>query len=310
MTVQENLEQENSGKLLDFIIIGAQKAGTTSLFEYLRRHPAIYMPPEKEAPFFSRDERFAKGWKWYAGEYFGRAPAEKLWGKATPHYMTDHYVPARIHELMPRVKLIAILRNPVDRAFSHYRMALSRGYEKRTFDEAISELIQEESLGYSRSLRNVRKEKETHCYVAWGEYARILQGYRQFFDKDRVLVAFTEKLDKEPHGVINSILQFLNLDTDFLPSNLGKRYRVSGNQRQFHRIYKLKKISLFYAICRKIPERYRRRFWSWSDQREGVGGEFADMLPETRKKLVHFYRKDVEQLIPLIERSVPWPEFS
>src|SRR6266487_1947701 len=114
-------------KCLDFIIIGAQKAGTTSLYHYLREHPGIYMPPEKEAPFFTSKGSFLRDWEQFAADYFGAASVEQRWGKATPAYMADPRVAARIHSLMPRVLLIALLRNPVERAYSHYMMSVRRG---------------------------------------------------------------------------------------------------------------------------------------------------------------------------------------
>ena len=157
---------------LDFIIIGAQKAGTTSLFRYLNEHPNIYMPPGKENPFFSDNETFARGWAWYINEYYNEAPAERVWGKATPPYMTYPGVPGRIRRILPDVKLIALLRNPLERAYSHYRMCVLRNLETRSFEEAVSTLLEPETLEESR-----RNPSETNSYITSGEYGRILKTY-------------------------------------------------------------------------------------------------------------------------------------
>src|SRR4051794_6700075 len=93
-------KRSDAGRTLDFIIIGAQKSGTTSLYKYLQPHPSIYMLPEKEAPFFSAEALYSRGWEWYRQEFFSQAPPERIWGKATPMYMANLQVPERIHELM------------------------------------------------------------------------------------------------------------------------------------------------------------------------------------------------------------------
>ena len=106
----------NTSKFLDFVVIGASKSGTTSLFHYLGEHPSIWLPPSKDAPFFSADEWFEKGWGWMLEDTFRGAPIDQLWGTVTPRYMEDDRVPERMVGLMPHLKLVALLRNPIDRA--------------------------------------------------------------------------------------------------------------------------------------------------------------------------------------------------
>ncbi|MEQ8752500.1 MAG: sulfotransferase [Coleofasciculus sp. G1-WW12-02] len=162
-------------KHLDFIIIGAMKAGTTSLFKYLQPHPEIYMIPEKETSFFSSDYYFKKRWENFANEVFQGAPLDKMWGKASPSYMPDPRVPQRIYEIMPNVKLIALLRNPIDRAFSHYKHLLRQKRERRSFEEIVSEQLTEKSLDYTRALPGLLAVNSS--YISMGEYGRILQSY-------------------------------------------------------------------------------------------------------------------------------------
>ncbi len=140
------------GATLDFLVIGAQRSGTTSLWRHLASHPEIYVPPSKEAPFFSHAEPFARGLDWYLGEFFGEAQPEQQRGTVSPHYMMGspgidiHEVARRIHSLLPRVKLIAVLRDPIERAQSHHRMVLHRGRETRAFEVAARELLAREML--------------------------------------------------------------------------------------------------------------------------------------------------------------------
>src|SRR5581483_11050016 len=124
---------------LDFLIIGAMKAGTTSLHRYLAGHPGLYLLPEKEVPYFCNEEYRARGWDWYAREFFSQAPPDKLRGKSTPQYMAREGMATRIHAEMPRVRLIALLRNPVERAYSQYKMEVKRAGEKRSFLAAVGE---------------------------------------------------------------------------------------------------------------------------------------------------------------------------
>src|SRR5919201_3141433 len=130
--------------LPDFLIIGAQKAGTTALYAYLRWHPGITGPSWKEVSFF--DRYYARGEAWYRGNMPSRPRqwlAERrngrppLVGEASPSYLFHPLAPERVANLLPRARLIAVLRNPVDRAFSHYQHELSLGREHLSFEEAL-----------------------------------------------------------------------------------------------------------------------------------------------------------------------------
>ena len=197
---------------LDFIIIGAQKAGTTTLFEYLRLHPELHLPPHKELPFFSNEAARARGWEDYISKAFTLADPHAKWGTATPHYMLgglleesnpqpggevydELTVPLRIHGLLPAVRLIAILRDPAERARSQHRMAVMNQMDKRTFAQAIDELLQPDALEQAR-----REPRETAGYIVWGEYGRILAGYFEVFPREQILVLFTEELKAIPNG--------------------------------------------------------------------------------------------------------------
>ena len=136
---------------LDFIIIGAMKAGTTSICKYLAQHEKLHLPPEKEAPFFSEDMRFKKGYLDYFNIFFKSASASALIGKVTPIYMMHPEVPSRIKQICPDVKMIAILRDPIERAYSHYHMAVRLKKETRTFEEAILYQLYEKRLEKART---------------------------------------------------------------------------------------------------------------------------------------------------------------
>jgi hypothetical protein len=225
---------------LDFIVIGAQKCGTTALFEYLRRHPGIVVPPGKELPFYSDARVLAGGWDAYARRNFGRADPALLWGTVTTHYMygapsggeralsdpeaAAAVVPRRIHEHAPDAKLVALLRDPVDRAFSHYRMQVLRGLERRSFEDAVAGLLEPDQLALARLRPTGRRS-----YVTNGEYGRILTPYAELFrPADGLLVVFHDDLAQRPLETLGLIFTRIGADAGFVPPNLGRRYRDSG----------------------------------------------------------------------------------
>ncbi len=299
-------------KKLDFIIIGAQKGGTTSLHMYLKTHPEIYMPSNKEAPFFSLDSIYTKGWNWYVKEYFTNALDDQVWGKATPHYMADPRVPQRIYETMPDVKLIAVLRNPIDRAFSHYQMSVRRGWEKRTFEEAMHNLLTTEKLNYARSLPLEGIAPEVNCYLAWGEYGRILEQYQYFFQQ-KILIIFSEDLKKDALKTLKIILNFIEVDeTVYLP-NLHNHYHTSTTENSIY-ISKntiIKDMDLLWLIWKSIPVKNRwiiRRIVEYVLNKLNPNDKF-EILPETRNQLVDFYREDVRFLKKIVDQEIPWIDF-
>jgi hypothetical protein len=234
--------------ILDFIVIGAQKAGTTSLFQYLKQHPQVSLPAGKEVPYFSHDTTHARGWTAYMGNLIrhdGLADPARKWGTVTPQYMVggvykstaggalsngydERTVPLRIHQRLPNVRLIAILRDPVERALSHHRMMVVKGPERRSFDDAIDELLRPDALKRAR-----RHPQERTGYIVWGEYDRILAGYFDVFPREQILVVFTEELERAPQELLSRIHEFIGVRVDFEPDNLGARFRKGATERGF-----------------------------------------------------------------------------
>jgi len=236
--------------ILDFIVIGAPKAGTTSLFQYLRQHPEISLPARKEEQYFGHDAVYSRGWTAYISDlalhrYEGAADPVRKWGTVTPEYMVggvftsdvavensydERTVPLRIHECLPNVRLIAILRDPVERARSHHRMRVMVGRERRSFDDAIGEMLRPDALERARRYPHETKD---NSYIAWGEYGRILAGYFDVFPSEQILVVYTDELRRAPEQLLSRIQEFIGVTADFTPENLGKRYRVGAIERGF-----------------------------------------------------------------------------
>jgi sulfotransferase family protein len=317
---------------LDFIVIGAQKAGTTSLFEYLRRHPQLALPAGKEVPYFSHDARYGGDWDEYLGKAFAFAQAESKWGTVTPHYMTggiyegsspgppppsdEHTVPLRIRERLPGVRLVALIRDPVERARSHHAMAVMNGWDRRDFATAARELLSPEALEAAR-----RVARETTGYVVWGEYGRILRGYLDVFPREQLLVLYTAELRSDPAAVVRRVYEFLEVNPGFVPDNLGTTYRPSGSTRRLHWLdltrlqEKVAASTAARTLWRSLPEgsrrrvdqvfdrvNYRAQLWNRrSGERPATSGE--DDIDDALRA---HYEEDARRLQSLLGTSPPW----
>ncbi|MGD9723637.1 MAG: sulfotransferase domain-containing protein [Pirellulales bacterium] len=207
--------------LPQFIIAGAQKAGTTSLYGYLAGHPQCRAPWTKEVNFY--DQNFARGERWYRMHFplstgavnrphFGGAGA--LCFEASPHYMFEPEVPTRMRESLPEVKAIFLLRDPIRRAYSHYQHEVRRRRISIPFEDCIDAEIRQragerppapgsEALGLpSRPL----------TLLARGLYVDQLQRWEAHFPADRMLVLEAERLFRAPADTFAQVLAFLGLD--------------------------------------------------------------------------------------------------
>lgn len=194
-------------RLVDFIICGTQKGGTSALDVYLRGHPEVCMATNKEMHFFD-DEDYFRGKKPDYPSYhrsFAPKKSHKRVGEATPIYMYWHDAPRRIWEYNPGMKLIVLLRNPIDRAFSHWNMERSRGADSLSFWDAIQNEPDRcrEALPY---------QHRVYSYVDRGFYLEQLRRLWLYFPKDRVLILKNESLKNQPHEALREVCDFLGID--------------------------------------------------------------------------------------------------
>lgn len=194
-------------RLVDFAICGTQKGGTSALDAYLREHHEICMADSKEVHFFDNDPLFGNGRPDYFIYHSSFKPlaSHKLVGEATPIYMYWHDAPRRIWEYNPTMKLIILLRNPIDRAYSHWNMELSRNAESLPFWDAIRNEQQRcrEALPY---------QHRVYSYVDRGFYLEQLRRLWRFFPQENVLVLKNEYLKEQPDTALGEICGFLGVD--------------------------------------------------------------------------------------------------
>jgi hypothetical protein len=205
----------------DFIIIGAQKGGTSSLYSYLASHPFVIGAFRKELHFF--DYNFARGFDWYRAHFpteaykslLGRHRGGRiLTGEASPYYIFHPHVAARINEALPDVKLIVMLRHPVDRAYSHYQHQSRRGLEMRQFDVALhdeSGTLSRELIKLMEDPDYVGKDYASYSYLTRGVYADQLERWFDLFGRDQFLIINSEDFFSAPQEQYDSVLRFLEL---------------------------------------------------------------------------------------------------
>ncbi|HLO49759.1 MAG TPA: sulfotransferase domain-containing protein [Kamptonema sp.] len=207
----------------DFIIIGVQKGGTTSLYNYLIQHPQIAAAAQKEVHFF--DLNFEKGIEWYSSQFPDIAENKHLLaGEASPYYIFHPRVPQRIYDLFPQVKLIVLLRNPVDRAISHYHYYVKIQYEHLSLEDAIAaepSRLQGEIEKLLASETYYSYNHQHHTYLSRGIYADQLPAWMTLFPKEQILILKSEDLYAKPAATFNTTLEFLNLPPHQL-DNYGK----------------------------------------------------------------------------------------
>jgi hypothetical protein len=200
-----------SGALPDFIVIGAMKAGTTSLHRYLGSHPDVVMSDPKELNFFVAERTWARGLDWYR-EHF-RPASGQIAGEASPDYTkADVFqgVPRRIAQVVPDARLVYLVRHPIERMRSMYLHELVAGRERAPAGDALLE--------------------KAH-YVNTSRYAWQLDHFREFFPRDQVLVVVSEQLRDHREATLRRILGFLGARTSDLPVDVGLEHGVTAEPR-------------------------------------------------------------------------------
>ncbi len=251
--------------LPDFVIAGAQKCGTTSLINYLARHPNIVPPVFKGVTgvkYFNR--HFDKGPDWYRAHFpcaFYKAYREKvtkaplLSGEQSPDYLADPHAPKRAFDLMPHVKLIMLFRNPVDRAYSHYHYRKKQGREHSSFEEAIH--ANKQALLQAGPDRVKYEQPLYTSYLARGIYVEQLKDWMNFFPREQFIFLSSEEFNAHPQKVVNVVHRFIGVEETEIPTK--KRYNV-GNYKAMPQALREELIDFFKPHNQRLSELLGIRF--------------------------------------------------
>ena len=291
------------GRMSDFLIIGAYKSGTTSLNHYLKQHPQIFLPDLQEPNYFAEkhasvpageperryEERGYRRPRVHSLAAYQRlfAPAgpDQIVGECSPEYMRNPIAAGRINAALPGVKLLAILRNPVERALSDYSMMVRDGLETAGFADAVGREPSAELF---------------HHYVFTGYYGRQLQRYYDLFPRQQIHVVLLEDLIADVAGTLGGIYAFLGVDPAFLPQSLDPR-NVSGRPENavIATAYRLRRSTRRW-LKPVVPYRVQRVVDGYLSRRL----ERLEMTEQTRLLLCETYAEDVTRLGYLLQRDL------
>ena len=310
-------------RLPNFFIVGAPKAGTTSLYHYLDQHPAIYMSPIKEPYYFSAElkpenfvperrpvlEARAKALREYLNgpmaekfpgggpvsdrddylQLFSKVHMESAIGEASPWYLWSSTAADRIASEVPDAKIIAILRDPAERAFSEYRQMLASSMRSVSFSEVLD-------AGFADRGGQIG---DTWPFLQFGFYFEQLTRYLRYFRRENIHVAFYEDFRRDPQQFLKGIYKFLRVDCGFC-ADLSERHMQAHIPRSPRVNRELQRLGIWKAGTKLASPGLRaglRRVVYRPDQK-------LRMASAERARLVAFYRDDIEQLARLLDRDL------
>jgi Sulfotransferase domain len=283
----------------NFLVIGAMKSGTTALYYYLEQHPEVYMSPVKEPNFFSsQGEGNAADAITHIGAYqdlFKGVSGERAIGEASHCYLYDPRAVAEIRRHIPEVKLIAVLRNPIDRAYSHFLHMVRNGTEPVG---SFAHALREDEVG-------VHRGQTFQDYIGRGLYYNQLKRYLVAFPREQVRVYLYEDLSGAPITMVQDAFRFLQVDDSFVP-DVSLRRNVSGYPRYKTLDGLLRRQSRIKdAVKIHLPARLRWRLSkAFDDLKTRNLVEPPPIQPEVRQQLIGIYREDILKVQELIQRDL------
>ncbi len=295
--------------LPNFVIVGAGRSGTTSLYHYLNQHPDVFMSPLKETRFFAwraERRRHTPDLESAFGHHFpireleqyetlfndaNDAPAK---GEATPRYIFTPGVPEAMAEIIPDAKLVAILREPTARAFRHWLGYKTDGNETLTFEQAVEDEFP--LLDRDVSLH------ETH-YLRPGFYFKHLQRYLDYFPRNQMLILLYDDLSASPSAIMSQILSFLKVDEN-APIDMSLRHNPTGIPKNSTIERLTGKNSVSQALKRHLPRRIRAPLYAAAMRLRAENRRQPEMSLQLRRRLLEAYREDTEALAAFLDRDL------
>ena len=287
----------------DYIGIGAMKSASGWIYKCLRNHPEVSDKNIKELYFFNKSYNYKRGINYYYS-IFRKSQKNKIIGEYTPSYMLSPNVPFLIHQHLPNVKIIACLRNPVDRAYSDYRYNIQENGRFRR---------------YKNFEDTIKKDKD---FVERGFYYKQLKKYFELFPRERILILFFEDIKKNPVEFIHKIYKFLGLqDTNFIPPLANRKLSITGSyfiKYKFPLINSLtywlnsrieKGSKLRKSIDKSRLEKYLIKIREYNRTKVTSKNEKVFSLPPlkqvTRNYLLnHIYKEDIQNLERLLKKDL------
>lgn len=283
----------------NFLCVGAQKAGTTTLYEILRQHPDVFLPRNvKETKFFVNEEKFSKGVKFYEQEYFSEWKGQKAIGEVDPAMMYEEKSAGRIYEALGKdVKLIFIFRNPVSRAYSHYLMSQRKGFEELSFEKAMD--AEEERLKKNPS------QKFNFSYLTRGYYAKQVERFKKYFPVENMLfLVFEDDFIKNRKETFNRIQDFLGVKRAELNLDIRSNEAAAPKSKALHDLTR-KKNPLRDTLGTLLPKGMKKSLQRFISSKNSVAVANPKLERNKEKELIDkFFLEDIHQLEKIIHRDL------
>jgi hypothetical protein len=277
--VTADVARTEPGTLPDFLVIGAAKSGTTSLAKWLDARPEVHVPPRKELHFFDGRE-WERGVDWYRAQFAGAGAGVTRVGEATPSYLGRPVALERIAATVPDARLIALLREPAERAWSHFAYSRDIGHPTTPFEDMVA------SAG----------RDDEHQYVRIGRYVRHLERVTSRLPRERLLVLWFDDLRDRPTEVWRTVCRFLDIDPEPVPDVVGtvlnRHYRL--------RVRSAPGAMKRWQLWRRLPGVAGRIERLLRDE-----GEYDPMPPALREALRASYAPDNRELAAWLGQPLP-----
>ena len=291
--------------LPNYMFIGAAKSATTTFFDILKKHEDIFVPKFKEPHFFNIDENYLKGLDWYKKTYFKDINNESIIIDFTPTYLYYKLCAERIFDsLGPNVKFVIILRNPVDRAYSHYNHSKRDGHEVSSFEDAIK--LENERIEKFRDKNDFLSELRC-SYISQGLYFEMISAYLKYFDLNNFfIINFESEVVQNLDQTLLKLSNFLKIDL----SNLD--YEIHSNKSGKPKYKLLQNIitnnNLFRKILKMIvPQKQRQIIRNKIKNFNKEDFVYLQLSEEKRRQLFEkYFRKDIMKLENLIGKKMNW----
>lgn len=294
--------------LPNFLVVGAAKSGTTSLYNYLGQHPEVYMSPVKEPHFFAfmnQRPQFTGPHDKYFNELvitdrmayerlFDGVTNERAVGECSASYLYGEDTADNIKQLIPACRIIVILRNPIDRTYSQYKQTVMIGQETIEFEEALAKQADRRKLGW----------KWYYQYEGMSLYFEQVKRYIDTFGHEQVLVCLFEDFKTDSLKILRDIYQFLNIKQDFVPTM--EVFNRSGMPkiRTLHHL--LRREGWHRRLAHALLPLSARNWLRGTVEKYNYRYESSpEIKPETRKMLEDIFRPDILKLQALIGRDLP-----
>ena len=287
---------------VDFFIIGAQKAGTTSLYNYLAEHPDIFMPVVKENQFFVEKRFYDKGESYYH-KFYSDYKSQKLAGGAYVHMFSSKEAPERVYNYNKNAKILIMLRNPIDRAYSAYHFALKNGWESSNINFLSTLKLQDERINGSYT------EQTNLSYFYCGLYYQHISQWLQWFPKENLYIGFNSDFKKNAAESIKKVFQYLNVPDD-IQVNTNTIHNKSGDVRfkSLHYFLRNKENKFKKNMSKLLPFqlRYvmRTRVRKQFDKFNMIEKEYKPLSQEERKIVFNYFENDIKQLSQLLGKDL------